>query len=291
MKRRNTGSVRFFRLSDMGHLELVYGTRVANDFPRHVHNSLCIGVVDQGTRTIWQDGKSTSISEDGFFVINPGTQHRCGSLHREGHNYRIICVDPEVVAAVASQISGRVQPMPHFTQVSLSEKPLVQKVREFFSLTRYSDSLLERESVFVSLLSELILRYGDKVPTGSRVGRDRAAIRRVCEFVKANYAETPSLEQLARLACLSPFHFQRVFLKQVGISPHDYLIRCRIARARELLLKGHSIVKVALEVGFYDQSHFTRCFTRVVGIPPGRYLCLHTVSPESFVSPRGALKS
>lgn len=280
MKRRDVGSVRFFCPSDMGSLQLVYGTRVANNFPRHVHNSLCIGVVDQGTRIIRKDGKSTGIPEHGFFVLNPGTPHGCHSLDKEGHSYRIICVDTEVVSAVASQVSQRVQPLPHFANVSLSDNELLQELRKFFSLMGQPDSLLKRQLVFGSLLSQLILRYGDKPSTPSRVGMERAAIRRVCEFIKTNYTETLSLEQLAQIACLSPFHFQRVFVRQVGISPHDYLVHCRISKARKLLLKGHSIVNVALDVGFHDQSHFTRCFSRIVGIPPGRYLCLHKIGPE-----------
>jgi AraC-like DNA-binding protein len=281
MYRRDVGSVHFFRLPNMAGVELVYGDRVVNDFRRHVHNSLCIGIVDEGTRIVRMDGKSTGIPENCLFVINPGASHRCNSLDKEGHSYRIISVDSAVVTATASQISGRIQPLPHFADISVADKELRDKVKQFFLLAPQSGSRPARDSVFVSLLCQLIMRYGDKPITPLRAGSERAAIRRVCEFINVNYAETLSLEQLARIAYLSPFHFQRVFVRQVGTSPHDYLIHCRISRARDLLSKGHSIVRVALDVGFHDQSHFTRCFSRVVGIPPGRFLSLHKVTPKS----------
>jgi AraC-like DNA-binding protein len=281
MERRDVGTVRFFRLPSMAGVELVYGNRVVNDFRRHVHNSLCIGIVNKGTRIIRMDGKSTGIPQNRLFVINPGSSHRCNSLDKEGHSYRIVSLDLAVVTATASQISGRIQPLPHFTDVSVADKELRDKVKQFFLLAPQSGSRPASDSVFVSLLSQLITRYGGKPITPLRAGSERARIRRVCEFINANYAEAPSLEQLARITDLSPFHFQRVFVRQVGISPHDYLIHCRISRARDLLSKGHSIVRVALDVGFHDQSHFTRSFSRLVGIPPGRYLSLHKVTPKS----------
>lgn len=283
MKRQHVASVRFLHPSDTAGLELVYGAGVANEFHRHVHSSLCIGVVDSGTRIIRQEGTTTAIPENGLFVINPGTPHTCWSSDKEGHSYRIICADPEVVAAVVSQVSERGVPVPHFRDVFVSDTRLLEKVRQFFSLQRQSDSILERESVFLSLITQLVLSQADQPPVPSRVKPQRAAIRRVCEFIRANYAEVPSLGQLAGIAGLSPFHFHRVFVQQVGVSPQDYLIQCRIDKARALLLKGHSIVSAALEVGFADQSHFTRFFNRVVGIPPGRYLRLHRVPPDSIV--------
>jgi len=264
-------------------LQLVYGAGVSNEFRRHVHNSLCIGVVDRGTRIIRQEGTTTAIPENGLFVINPGIPHSCKSLEKEGHSYRIICVDVEVVAAVVSQVSERVGPVPHFRDVFFSDKELLEKVRQFFSLQRQSDSILERESVLLSLITQLVLSQADQPPIPSHVKPQRAAIGRVCEFIRANYAEVPSLDQLGRIAGLSPFHLHRVFVQQVGISPQDYLVQCRIDKARELLLEGHSIVSAALEVGFADQSHFTRFFNRVVGIPPGRYLRLHGVRPDTIL--------
>lgn len=91
-----------------------------------------------------------------------------------------------------------------------------------------------------------------------------------------HFAESLSLEDLSRVALLSPFYLQRLFLKNTGVSPHEYLIESRIERARGLLLEGRSIASVAADTGFVDQSHFTRSFKRVVGIAPGRYIQLNS---------------
>jgi AraC-like DNA-binding protein len=90
-----------------------------------------------------------------------------------------------------------------------------------------------------------------------QTGSHNGATQRACEFIKAHYTDHLSLKQLSRVACLSPFYFQRLFLENTGVSPHEYLIHYRIKKARELLAAGHSIAGVALEVGFVDRSHFT----------------------------------
>ncbi|MCP4688540.1 MAG: helix-turn-helix transcriptional regulator, partial [Desulfobacterales bacterium] len=53
--------------------------------------------------------------------------------------------------------------------------------------------------------------------------------------------------------------------------PHEYLTQVRIARAREMLKNGESIVSAAMDAGFVDQSHFTRIFKKFVGVTPGQY--------------------
>lgn len=149
---------------------------------------------------------------------------------------------------------------------------LDSKIRRFFTLVESTSTVLERESVLVSLLSTLIMRYGDEPPVPCRVGPHVGAIKRVCEFIRMYYSQDLSLKQLSRVACLSPFYLQRLFLENTGVSPHDYLVHFRIKKARELLTEGHSIAGVALDTGFVDQSHFTRSFKRITGTTPGGYI-------------------
>jgi len=78
-----------------------------------------------------------------------------------------------------------------------------------------------------------------------------------------------SLQDLAAVVRLSPFHFARMFKQSTGVTPHQYLVRCRVMRAKELLLANrHSVADVAAQVGFCDQSHLAGHFKRVVGLTP-----------------------
>lgn len=68
---------------------------------------------------------------------------------------------------------------------------------------------------------------------------------------------------------MSTYHFARLFKQSIGVTPHQYVIRCRVARAKHLLLQGElNIAEVAKSVGFFDQSHLTKHFKRLVGVTP-----------------------
>jgi len=80
------------------------------------------------------------------------------------------------------------------------------------------------------------------------------------------------LEEMARTACISRFHFARRFRARVGTSPIEYVMTRRIEMAKEKLARAEtSICAVAQDLGFFDQSHFCRTFCRRVGVTPGEY--------------------
>ena len=271
MKRENRETVRFINPPGIPYVQVVHGVNMANEFRRHIHEGFCVGIVEQGARVICRGGASTVIPEEGLFVINPGESHACKSLE-EGHSYFIVCVEGAYMAAIAAQISEQAAIVPHFKDVLLHDDKLVAEIRRFFALAEQTSSSLERESVLDSFLSTLIMQYGDAPPITCRVGSHVRAMKRVCEFIRMNYSQDLSLKQLSRVACLSPYYFQRLFLENIGVSPHDYLVQVRIRKARELLSEGHSIAGVAFETGFVDQSHFTSCFKGSTGITPGGYI-------------------
>jgi AraC family transcriptional regulator len=85
--------------------------------------------------------------------------------------------------------------------------------------------------------------------------------------------------ELARECGLSSGYFSRAFRLTTGITPHQWLIRKRVERARQLLLgNGLRLVDIALVCGFVDQSHFTRVFTRFEGESPGKWRQRHRKS-------------
>ena len=89
------------------------------------------------------------------------------------------------------------------------------------------------------------------------------------EWMHAHFAEPLTVEAIAREACLSPFHFHRLFTAFTGETPHQYLRRLRLERARVLLRSGtQSVTDVALHAGFSSPTSFSSAFTRVFGASP-----------------------
>jgi AraC-like DNA-binding protein len=120
----------------------------------------------------------------------------------------------------------------------------------------------------------LITRYADDRPIPLSIGHERLSVQRAREYIHAYYPFDITLDDVANAAGLSPFHLSRVFKKETGLPPHKYLTQVRVQRAQDLLQGGLPIVDVACATGFADQSHLTKWFKRIVGIPPGAYQSL-----------------
>jgi AraC family transcriptional regulator len=99
-------------------------------------------------------------------------------------------------------------------------------------------------------------------------------LRAIVEYIEEHLGAALSLEQMARVAHMSPYHFARLFKNSTGLPPHQYVIARRVERAKQLLrgLNRPSLAEVAADIGFADQSHFTRHFRRLVGVTPRRFL-------------------
>jgi AraC family transcriptional regulator len=95
--------------------------------------------------------------------------------------------------------------------------------------------------------------------------------RRVIEAMRADLARTPSLDELAAIAGLSPFHFQRMFRVSHGLSPAGHLEALRVEAARDLMRTGTGLAETALACGWSSQSHFTRAFRAATGVTPGAW--------------------
>lgn len=84
-------------------------------------------------------------------------------------------------------------------------------------------------------------------------------------------AAPPTLETLAAELGTGPFALLRAFKKEYGMPPHTWLTDARVRRARRMLDAGVAPAEAATAVGFTDQPHLNRHFTRIVGVPPGAY--------------------
>ena len=103
-------------------------------------------------------------------------------------------------------------------------------------------------------------------------GLSAQKLRQVMAFVGENYSNDIPLSQLANAAGMSSFHFAREFKRTTGTTPHQYLIKFRVERAKALLAEGEMpLIEVGLQSGFSHQSHFTRLFHRLTGTTPQSY--------------------
>jgi AraC family transcriptional regulator len=106
---------------------------------------------------------------------------------------------------------------------------------------------------------------------GYRGGLSQPQLRRVIEYIEAHLDQELGLRKLALMSGLSEDHFARAFRRSAGVPPHRYVLRQRLARARQLReTSAMPIVEIAQVLGFADQSHLTNLFRRDTGMTPGQ---------------------
>jgi AraC-like DNA-binding protein len=157
-------------------------------------------------------------------------------------------------------------------------KPFVQDAALAASLLRLHRKLdrdvdsLNIENDLADVFIHLSERRMSEPRNDLAIRDEQNKILRVKDYLHGYYRKNISVEDLAEIAQLSRFHLMRTFRRDVGLSPHTYLTQIRVEAAKKLLSEGASIVDVASDIGFTDQSHFTRHFKRMTGVTPGQYL-------------------
>ena len=124
------------------------------------------------------------------------------------------------------------------------------------------------ETYLIDSLSYLILHFTNYTKYYNDMFDNKLIVKRSLELINDCIDENISLDTLALNCNLSKYHFLRVFKKEIGLTPHSFIINERLNRANNLIKEGITISEASLLVGFNDQSHFTRNFKKYFGYTP-----------------------
>jgi AraC family transcriptional regulator len=176
-------------------------------------------------------------------------------------------IDPAAIRL--DYAGGEIDPM--LNQIALSFRAMRQSSAGPAADRLHSDSLR------MTLASHLLCNYlVERNIVGSRARHrghlDSTRLRRVTDLIDTRLESELTIRELADEACLSPFHFSRMFHRSVGKTPHQYVLDRRIEKAKEMLCSSDlQLVEIALLTGFGSQSNFSRAFRKATGQSPGKY--------------------
>lgn len=182
-----------------------------------------------------------------------------------------VWLDLDFVTEVASEFGARVCPdpevLPEASHVAALGDVLVSEAaREGHGRVLAVDAIAE-----ALVLAWLRVRPSDTSERGGGQTTRDPRIARALELVESQYHTALTVDDLARAAGMSRFHFSRVFRDELGTSPYKQLLDTRLDRARELLLSGTSVTETAFTVGCPDLGRFARAFRKRFGTPPSAY--------------------
>ena len=176
-------------------------------------------------------------------------------------------ISPDMVTNAAREVG---LPPPQLQLRQDDDPRLFKTLYRFCAAVETGATVLEQQSWFTACM-HIFLHHAEAKPPTLVDTKAHCAVERAKRYLEDRFTEPVGLDELAALTGLSRFHLVRIFAKYVGVPPHAYQIKVRIERSRALLEAGTSPVSAAVDVGFADQSHFTRHFRRVMGVTPSAY--------------------
>jgi len=269
-------TARFWIEHGLGGLECLRATYVRHRFAPHAHEEFAIGVIEAGAQRVRHRGGHEIMPSRTVCAINPGETHTGSAATGAGWTYSMIYPGEALLGGLASQMRGKPCGAPYFPDLVMADTDAAGRFLAFHAVLRSGlASGLARQGLLLETLSLLIERHARLRATPSPGTKARPEILRARDYLREHCHESVGLEELARLANMSPFHFVRSFRKVVGMPPHAYQLHRRIATAKTLLSGGCSIAQAAAATGFADQSHLANRFRAVAGITPGQYRDQH----------------
>jgi AraC-like DNA-binding protein len=203
-----------------------------------------------------------------FCVIEPGEPW---TRQLKDFTHYCLTIEPAWLQETATSMLHWEKGLPHFPSQPLFDLALGKVVSDLAIRSLSPTSRLHQQETLMHLLASLLLFHTEHAGIVQQPDKEYPVARRAKDFLQAHYTEEVSLQTLAGVVNMSPFHLAHIFRQTVGMAPHAYQTKLRLAHARTLLAQGLDVGYVAQETGFFDQTHFTRQFKRHYLVTPGSY--------------------
>ncbi|MCA8272268.1 AraC family transcriptional regulator [Burkholderia sp. AU30280] len=288
-------SAHYWRTPLLPDADLLTATYREHTFAPHWHDAYTIPVILEGAERFTYRGSGYVAETGSVPVINPGEVHTGSRAADEGWCYRVSYMPVEFIRELTSAIAGRPQDAPWFapgvirdadlaTRLTLAHRMMEAGSERALPSQAHGQPAddpaggapriydpLAAETAMLDALSTLIVRHADALPRPAPLAADEPRVDAMRERLAADLMCTVTLDEVAQAAGLSPFHAARLFTRTTGMPPHAWRNQLRLQRALAPLRAGVPVADVAAASGFVDQSHFTRHFKRMFGVPPGRW--------------------
>jgi AraC-like DNA-binding protein len=237
------------------------GENFTHSFPDHFHEEYTIGVSVSGVQQFNLLDKEFVVAPHSIFLIKPGQMHAHHSMADLGWSFKSMYLSPDFMAYLLKDTG--------INAVS-AFMPLVQDetlFKRYINMHENKDGDLKGSIAF--FMEALYLKLADSespvIPSSEKLDDIKA-------YLADHVTQKLNLDAVAEKFRIDKFQLIRQFKKHAGVTPNVYLTILRVERARRLMNQNHSLVEIAFEAGFYDQSHFHHNFLYYTGVTPGSFV-------------------
>jgi len=253
----------------------VYCTHLDSDrhFGRHWHAVFGVGLLEDGAQRSASGRGTVEAFAGDLITTNPGEVHDGQPLGGVSRRWRMVYIEPTVMASMAGHPQATHLPSVELTRPVFQDPQLrLALLRLLTQVERWNAGLcattadaLACEESLVAVCALVQARHAGTAPE-PLVDAD---LRQVHARLADAPLDPPTLTELAVMAGISKFQLLRRFEKTYGLTPYAWLLQQRTELARRQICTGASLADAAAASGFADQSHMTRIFTRQFGFTPG----------------------
>jgi AraC-like DNA-binding protein len=252
-------------------------------FVPHTHETYAIGVVEGGAARTLHGGQIHVASAGSVMLINPGEVHTGAPVSPDsGWRYRMLYPAVPLVHRLCRSFGLNEREQIVFQAPVIDDHELAGQIVQLHASLERGERGESLDTLLRATFERLFTFHWVGAEHGVPGKTQHRAVVAAKQYLALRLRARVALEDIAAHVSLSPFYFTRLFRAHTGMAPYTWLEHERIDRAAKLLRAGVPISDVALETGFSDQSHLSRRFKRVLGVPPGRFVraVRHASQPE-----------
>jgi AraC-like DNA-binding protein len=231
-------------------------------YPMHTHESWALLIVDDGMIRYDLHRHEHGALYQAVTLLPPRVPHNGRAATADGFHKRVVYLD---VSHLPASLIGRAVDRP-----VLNDPLLRRRINQLHRALDEPGGELEAESRLAFVAERLQHHLGGAATSGAEPPATDVA-HQLRDLIDARFREKVTLRQASEAIHAHPAHLVRMFSREFGISPHQYLTGRRVDLARRLLLDGMAPGVAAVTVGFYDQPHLNRMFRRLLGTSPVRF--------------------
>lgn len=231
-------------------------------YPMHTHESWTLLIVDDGMVRYDLHRHEYGALDQAVTLLPPHVPHNGRAATSAGFGKRVLYLD---LSQLPARLIG-----PAVDQPLVTDPLLRLRIHQLHRALDQPGEEFEAENRLAFIAERLRIHLSPHVDAG--VPRPAASVAHdLRDLIGARFREKVTLREASDALHAHPSHLVRMFSREFGISPHQYLTSRRVELARRLLLDGVPPSLAAAEAGFYDQSHLSRHFTHALGVAPSRY--------------------
>ncbi|RXJ68676.1 AraC family transcriptional regulator [Halarcobacter ebronensis] len=257
---------KIFTHENMPYLELRHSNNEKR-YKDHLHETFSIGINIDGESIYTNRNNKYDFKKGMLAVINPNEIHSCNPINKNPNQYYMLYLDKNWCFEIQKSIFKNIKEFIPYNKNLIEDNKTYEEFKTLCENLFSNIPFEEKENELICFFTTFFEDGFEDIKDED----DNKTIEKILEYFKTHYKENISLTEVSKEFDLNLFYIIRLFKNQLKITPHSYLVNLKINQAKKLLQEGNSIVDVALECGFSDQSHFHRNFTKIVALTPNNY--------------------